>query len=197
MSFLITTVVVAQEEGDTQVKTLLSKYNEIKGFGALDIKMTDVISKRAMIAGAYGGVIVNKQIMLGLGGYGFATNVDISSNATEDIDLEGGYGGLMLGLIIAPREIVHVTLPLFVGAGTFHRVDERFEFAQQITDVTLESSSFAVIEPGLQLEVNISKSVRLNFGASYRYIQGTSLSTIRDKDLSDFAGNVTLKVGKF
>lgn len=181
-----------------QAKTLLNKYNEIKGFGALDIKLTDIASKQAMVIGAYGGVIVNKQVMLGLGGYGFATNTDITRQGGEDITLEGGYGGMMLGFIIAPREIIHVSVPVFLGAGSFHAVSERIDnFNNFPGEVILESSSFAVIEPGLQLELNISRNVRLNLGASYRLIQGSNLQGISDEDLSNFAGNVTMKIGKF
>ena len=66
----VVVIVEAQEnknDDEPQVKTLLGKYNEIKGFGALDFKLTDVASRQALVVGAYGGVIVNKQIMLGLG----------------------------------------------------------------------------------------------------------------------------------
>ncbi len=191
--------VVAQNADDDQyqAKTLLSKYQEIRGFGALDIKLTDLASKQAMVVGAYGGVIVNKQVMLGLGGYGFATNGDVRRGG-EDVAIEGGYGGMMLGFIIAPREVVHLSIPVFIGAGTFHAIDERFDrFNNFSRDIILESSSFAVIEPGLQLELNVTRNVRLNFGASYRLIQGSNLRDISDEDLSDFTGNVTLKIGKF
>ena len=104
---------------------------------------------------------------------------------------------MMLGFIIAPREVVHVTIPLFLGAGSFHAVDERIDLNNFTRDVIIESSSFAVVEPGLQLELNISNNVRLNFGASYRFIQGSNLQGITDDDLSNFAGNITVKIGKF
>lgn len=194
LNLLFVSMYAQEEESEDEVKTLISKFNEVKGFGALEFKGTEVASKGAMVIGAYGGVTVNKQFMIGVGGYGVATNVDVRSSDTEDVDLEGGYGGVMLGFIIAPREVVHVTIPVFIGGGSFHQVNEQFGFDRQINNRT---SSFAVVEPGVQLEVNISKGIRLNFGASYRYIQGTSLGEIRDEDLSGFTGNVTLKIGKF
>ena len=190
---------IAQEidNDEREAKTLLSKYNEIKGFGALDIKLTDIASKQAMVVGAYGGVIVNKQVMLGLGGYGFTSSINVTREGGEEVSLEGGYGGMMLGFIIAPREIVHVTVPLFLGAGSFHTLNEQIDFNNFPREIILESSSFAVIEPGLQLELNISKNVRLNLGASYRLIQGSNLRGIKDADLSNWAGNVTVKIGRF
>ena len=182
----------------SEIKTLISKYNEIKGFGALDFKLTDIASERAMVMGAYGGLIVNKQFILGLGGYGLATDVDFPVSDEIEVDLRGGYGGIMLGYIIAPREVIHVTMPVFIGAGSFHMINERFDFNNFPRDVNLESSSFAVVEPGLQVEVNISKILRLGFGASYRLIQGTDFDAdLSDEDLSGFAGNVTVKIGKF
>ena len=104
---------------------------------------------------------------------------------------------MMLGLILAPREIVHITVPLFIGAGSFSAVNEQLDFNNFVSNVTLETSSFAVVEPGLELELNVSKNVRLNFGASYRLIQGSNLRGVTDSDLSGFAGNVTVKIGKF
>jgi len=180
-------MVLYAQNDDSEVKTLFSKYNEINGFGAVDLKVTDVASKKAMFAGAYGGVIINKQIMLGVGGYGLATNVEVPDNS-DNIDLKGGYGGIILGFIIAPREVIHVTIPLFIGA---------YDFNNFPRDVNLQTSSFVVAEPGLQVEINVSKTVRFGLGGTYRLIQGTHLSGISDEDLSGFAGNITVKIGRF
>ncbi len=165
--------------------------------GAVDFKMTDVASRRAMVAGAYGGVIINKQVILGLGGYGIATNVNTPSLVSEDVHLDGGYAGIILGFLIAPREVVHVAVPVLIGAGTFHKTNKQLDINNFLRKVYLQSSSFAVVEPGLQIELNISKMVRLGFGGSYRYIQGTHLGEITDSDLSNIAGNITVKIGRF
>ncbi|MDA0193801.1 MAG: hypothetical protein O2887_01270 [Bacteroidetes bacterium] len=179
-----------------EVKTLISKYNEVKGFGAVDFKITDVASTRALVAGAYGGVIINKQVILGLGGYGVTTNVDIP-NISEDASLDGGYAGVILGFIIAPREVVHLTIPILIGAGSFHETDRQLDIYNLPRKIYLQSSSFAVVEPGLQIEINISKTVRLGLGGSYRYIQGAHLGEVTDSNLSNFTGNFTVKIGRF
>jgi len=126
-----------------------------------------------------------------------STHVGISRTNVDDIDLRGGYGGLMLGFIIAPREVIHVTIPLFIGAGSFHEIERQYDFNNFPRDVSLLTSSFAVAEPGLQVEINVSKTVRLGVGGNYRLIQGTNFREISDEDLSGFAGNITLKIGRF
>ncbi len=188
----------AQDVSEPEIKTLISKYNEIKGFGAIDFKVTELASETSMMMGAYGGIIVNKQFMLGLGGYGLTTDVGFRTADDRDVDLRGGYGGMMLGFILAPREVVHVSFPVFIGAGSFHMQDERLDFNNFARDVNLESSSFAVVEPGVEIEFNISRLVRLGFGGSYRLIQGSDFrEDLSDQDLSGFAGNISVKIGKF
>ena len=186
-----------------EVKSLLSKNNDITGFGGLDVKVGDFNEERALFTGAYGGVIINRHYILGVAGYGLATSNKFTgtvpgADAPKELDIYGGYGGLMIGGIIAPKSIVHVSLPIVLGVGNIYVSDENFFNNTIDTDFTIDQSTFFVIEPGLAIEANITPSFRISLGASYRMVRGSSLNQpIKDDDLTDFAGLFSLRFGRF
>ena len=193
--FLTSLTVMAQDE---EVNSLFSGNQELKGFGALDLKLTRIVDNTAMVIGAQGGAIVNKSLIVGFAGYGIVSNARVQSNppATE-YDLYGGYGGLVLGFNLLPREVVHLSVPVVVGAGTIHLSDPNFFTYTSDSDFTVEQSTFFVAEPAAYLEFNVTRFFRLGLGASYRYVQGSSFSNLTDEDLSDWTANLQLKFGRF
>lgn len=191
------------DPNNEEIKSLLSKGNDLNGFGGADLRVGDFIGERALIVGAYGGLLINRRYLFGVAGYGLVTNLEfegIVPGQTEPkmLNLHGGYGGIIFGPSIAPKELIHVSIPIFFGAGAFEVVDKNF-FANNLADAefTVENTVFFVVEPGLELEFNISNYFRLGFGASYRYITGTELINISDDDVTGFAGMVSLRFGRF
>ncbi|MGI9544699.1 MAG: hypothetical protein ACR2MX_15665, partial [Cyclobacteriaceae bacterium] len=113
-------IALAQEEGYQvkETKTVLGKNTKARGFGSLDLKVSKLKNDHALLVGAHGGVILDNRFILGLGGYGLTTNVDFEgTDPTGKQYLYGGYGGLVLGAVIAPREMVHIYIPVLIGAG--------------------------------------------------------------------------------
>ena len=188
---------------DDKVKSLLGKGNDLNGFGALDLKVGDFVGERALLAGAYGGFIVNRRYLFGLAGYGLVTNVEFDGSipGQEDVkklNLHGGYGGVLIGVTIAPRELIHVSIPIVLGAGSWEVVDKDF-FVNNPADseFTVENSVFFVVEPGLELEFNITKYFRIGAGATYRYIAGTELDNINDDDTTGINAILSFRFGRF
>ena len=54
-----------------------------------------------------------------------------------------------------------------------------------------------VVEPGANLEFNVTRFFHLGLGASYRYVQGLSMSSLTDEQLLSWAINLNLKFGSF
>jgi len=186
-----------------EVKSLLSKNNDITGFGGLDIKVGDFNKERAVFTGVYGGVIINRHYILGVAGYGLVTSSKFTGNVPgfedqKELDIYGGYGGLMIGGIIAPKSIIHMSVPIILGVGNIYVSDENFFNNTIDTDFTIDQSTFFVIEPGLSIEANITSSFRISLGASYRMVRGSSLNQpIKDDDLTDLTGLFSLRFGRF
>ena len=188
---------------DDKVKSLLGKGNDLNGFGAMDLKIGDFMNERSLLVGAYGGFIINRRYLFGLAGYGLVTNVEFegeipNQGTQKPLNLHGGYGGVLVGFTVAPRELIHLSVPILFGAGAFEVSDNDF-FVNNPADseFTVESSVFFVVEPGLELEFNITKYFRIGAGATYRYITGTELLNVEDEEVSGFTGMISFRFGRF
>ena len=199
---MLQAVTLAASAQDDDVKTLFSKDSEIRGFGAFDMKLTDFHDEKALFLGGYGGVILNKHFMFGGGGYGLTTKNDFEvageNGTTQKLNLYGGYGGLMLGYIIAPKEVIHISFPVLIGAGGVEVTDD----SRPVVDdqrATIERSAFFVVEPTLEIEMNVARFLRIAIGGGYRFIQGVDLdvNNISNDDLSSWTAGISFKAGKF
>lgn len=189
-----------------EVKSLLSKNNDVTGFGGIDVKVGDFNQERALLTGAYGGVIINRHYFLGVAGYGLVTENkfigEVSAfdgiTETKELSIYGGYGGLMIGGIIAPKKAVHINIPVILAAGTLYVSDDNFLTTPQNSDVTVEQTTFFVVEPGMTIEANITPSFRIGLGATYRLARGINLNQqLTDDDFSQFSGLLSLRFGRF
>ena len=63
----------------------------------------------------------------------------------------------------------------------------------------VDNSAAFVVEPGVNLEINLVKFLRFSAGISYRYIYGTKFDVvdITDEDLSNLSFNASFKFGFF
>lgn len=186
----------------SEIKSLLSADNDLAGFGGADLKVGDIKNGRGLIVGGYGGLLINRTYMFGLAGYGLATENEFNGiipggSETKKLNLHMGYAGLMLGATILRKELIHLSVPVLIGAGSVDISDQNFFDNGFDTDFTIESSVFFVVEPGLQLEFNITNFFRIAAGASYRQVQGSDLVNLDDEDLTDWISSVSFRFGKF
>lgn len=175
------------------------------GYGAPEAKFSTINGEFALFLGGRGGVIINNSFIIGIAGYGVVTShkLDdyfISGLPDTNAYLRVGYGGLHLGYIINPHNIVHITTSLLIGGGgaLYTRA-----YSQPEPDYwdkhrfTYESSPFMIVEPGIGAEVNITKFMRFEAGASYRIISFLDLPKTTESDISGLTGYITFKFGKF
>lgn len=181
-----------------QIKSIFSKDTRISGFGAFDIKLTEIKGETTLLTGGHGGVLLNKNIIIGGGGYGIATDNSFTGvNPATTLNVYGGYGGLLIGGIIKPREIVHITIPVLIGAGGVEITDRNFFLGFADNEQTIESSAFFVVEPGIQIELNVTRFFRIGLGGSYRFVEGIDLVNFRDGDMIGYNGEISFSFGGF
>jgi hypothetical protein len=77
-----------------------------------------------------------------------------------------------------------------VGAG-------RLKIAEISSGTNAGSPNFLFAEPGMLIEANVWKYVKLGIGSSYRYTGNVSYNSLNSKDISGFAALVSLKFGVF
>ncbi|PIB37311.1 hypothetical protein BFP72_18790 [Reichenbachiella sp. 5M10] len=190
------------DEEKKEIKSLIHKDNDITGFGSADFKIGSVKEKQSLLVGVHGGMLINKNVMLGLGMYGWAIRPDFvgetNGGTSTKLEMNGGYAGLLLGCKLFPKEIIHISLPVLVGAGNIQALDP-YHFASYYDDrsLTVESSSFFVVDSAAEIEMNISHHFRLAVGAGYRFAHGLDMDNLTDGDLSDFYGMLSIQLGKF
>lgn len=208
--FLLVTLVLvnlamAQEEKpQTEMRTLFGNNDKIShgGYGALLINYSQFDDRDVVLVGARGGWIINHGITLGIGGYGFANQVsfdNLTINGENNLFLSGGYGGLLIEPIIFPMRPVHISIPILIGGGGAAYVNESY-YDNQHEDwnyYTVDASPFFVLEPGIEIEFNVVKFMRIGLGGYYRYTSGLNLQKTGEHIMDGFSGGLSLKFGKF
>lgn len=177
------------------IKTLSGSMNHSGGFGALSFRSTEFNDESLVMAGLRGGWIINRTLGIGFEGHGVIPTTKFENiEAGEEVSLLGGYGGMFLELIFFSNEVVHVTFPASAGAGWlgYHLTDNNV-----IRDHEVDSDVFWYVEPGANLEFNISRNFRLATGLSKRFTQDFELQNTESGAFGKINYYITLKVGGF
>lgn len=189
---------VSERSGDIQ--TLMGKNNTVGGFGAISIGYTELDSRDAFVFGAKGGIVLGHVMSLGLGGVGFFNDAHYDAVSGQDISLAGGYGGFFFEPTVMYKFPVHVSFPILIGAGGVAVVSDNGDDNWDDNYNSEASDAFMVIEPGVEVELNITNFFRFSVGARYRYTSDIDIEPTYDvpKDiLRGFTGGVTFKFGHF
>ena len=165
------------------------------GFGGPVIKYTQIRNEPAVLVGGRGGWIINHTFVIGGGGYGLVNQIeaDYFTNYGEPY-INFGYGGFELEYIIQSDQLLHFSIYTLIGAGG---VNYRDDSQSSWYDWDYNNDEFFVLEPALNVEVNITSFFRINAGASYRYISGLNYNNLQNEDFSGFSGVLTMKFGSF
>lgn len=203
---------IAQTSDEAPMRTLLGGDKKLHhgGWGAPTTHYTRIMDQDALLVGARGAWIIDHRVSIGLAGQGLVTPVANSAYDAHLIEqgevllrrssLYMGYGGLLIEPVIAYRSPVHITLPVIVGAGgvTYgygSRLPEDFD--PLTYDDRYDAQAFFVVEPGIELEMNIIPLLRVGIGASYRYTTDLDLPATPKDALHGLNAGISVKVGRF
>ena len=212
---------------DTQPSTSSTTTNEIKtifgnGTGTNKIPLGYFIEldggyshfghKSVLLPGISMGIILNHHWTIGLtgnfidkpqGSHDHHADNDSTGNRKHRASLHGGYGGLLLEYTLFPQSKIHVSFPLTIGSGfVSHSHHESLsDSASSQNDWTHHKDShgdhFFVIEPGVKLEFNVVKHMRVGLGISYRFSPERNHLVSSPDLLNQLTGKLSLGFGKF
>jgi hypothetical protein len=199
IAVLFSTVLVAQQG---KVKTLFnSNLKSSGGYGAITNKFTKVRGEYANLSGLYGGWYINHKFMVGVGVAASTNNITVpsqfSTNTINKRTYQYGQFGLMTEYVLNSDKPIHLVLQAFGGAGFTLQYLRNTWYSGGNDAYTSDENWFTVVEPGVQLEMNLFKWMRFSPGISYRATFGSDGAGVKDKDLSGLSYNATLKFGKF
>ncbi len=207
-SAIMVLVLIVSASALAQEETLLGSTEiEHGGYGAVVVKYTTVNNKAGVLVGARGGWIINHTFSIGLAGYGLANNVrahTVGLFGQEYVNL--GYGGLDLEYVVNSDHLIHFSVHSLFGAGAVG-----FRHAWEAEDNNWDDmwggdydhnwyhqyDTFFVVEPGVNVDMNVTSWFRMSLGASYRYVSGVSSGATTSKDISGPSGMLTFRFGSF
>jgi hypothetical protein len=100
------------------------------------------------------------------------------------------YGGFEMEYIHKSDKLTHWTVHTLIGGGTARlRVHDPRS--------TLESGRFYIVEPSLNVDVNITTWFRIGVGGGYRIVFGLDLEEVTSSDLCGPSGLIIFKFGSF
>jgi hypothetical protein len=186
-----------------EIQTVFKNSHATGGYGAITNKFTYIGGDFANMVGVYGGVYLNHRFMIGLGAMAVTNDIRVpeeySALPGTPMSYEYGQVGMVNEYMFGSNKAFHVGFSLFTGAGftlQYQRHDDWEEFDDSDHEI-YDTNWFFVAEPGLQVEVNLTRWMRFSPGVSYRFAYGSDAEGLTDRDLRDINYNVSLKFGKF
>lgn len=184
----------ADKESD-EIKTL-SKNNHNGGFFGITFKTSRFNQEPMVSLGFRTGWIIGRTLGVGFEAHGFVPTAKFDNiYMGNEVIAIGGYGGMFLEPILFSNQIVHITFPVAAGSGWFgyHEDWEGNPEPAQLLDEDL----YWYLEPGVSVELNISKNFRLAVGASERFTEELELPNTPSSAFNGRNYFFTLKFGKF
>ncbi len=169
------------------------------GYGGFGAGYTWLDDKDAVTTSGRGAWIIGHGLAIGFSGTGFMNSFHYDPIVDADINLTGGYGGLLIEPILLGRFPIHLSFPVVAGLGgiaytqTHWTGDPRDFQSSWIEDY----DSYLILEPGVEVELNILTFFRMSIGLSYRMTSEINLMNTSPDVLDGFSGGICFKFGKF
>jgi hypothetical protein len=173
-------------------RTLLNRNVSFTEVISPEVKLNSIQGDIGTLIGLYGGPMINNTLLIGACG-----GVNLGHPRVNY-----GYFGGILQYVFRPEEMVHFSSQLVLAYGTTKDYeDTKTGLLDNFWNIS--GASFFLMEPGINLEVNITSRMILVLGASYRYVSGLnensediSRTHVTNKDMSGVNFNISLKFCK-
>lgn len=193
----VTTLLLANLAQAQQIETLSgrrgNKPSQLGAYGALQGKLSAIDGKLAVMTGGYGGVFLNKKILLGAGAYSLANKMKV--NGSGDREWGFWYTGGVFEYVHNSDKLFHWSAGALIGGGG---ISDREDIDDDKgRDRVHASNAVFVAEPFVNAELNITPYIRLIAGGTYRRVFGAGNVGITDNKLSAPSFHLGIKAGIF
>ena len=157
-----------------------------------EIKINSIQGDIGTLVGIYGGALIDRSLLIGISG-----GVNLGHPRVNY-----GYFGGILQYINRPEKMVHLSGQLLIAYGTAKDYENpKSGLLDNFWNIS--GAQFFLLEPGLNLELNLGIRLTLVTGMSYRYVSGlnerdenVSITHVTNRDLSGVNFTIGLKFGK-
>jgi hypothetical protein len=186
-------------------RTIFGNNTSNGAYGSFSMGYTRIGDYHGFLSGYKGAWITGHSLAIGVAGNAFVTELDAAIFPYSDYSvLAGGYGGLLVEPIIFGMKPVHFSFPVILGAGAvFFDTGYYNDYNSHPTNI----EPYFVVEPGLEIEMNICRFFRIGVGGSYRFTTDVDLQytnflgleqqILSSNDMCNFNTYISFKFGKF
>lgn len=189
-----------EKQKSPEIQTLFGR-NRISsgGYGGFGVGYSTIDNRDAIITTARGAWVIGHGLALGVAGTGFMNSFEYDPILDSDVNLAGGYGGLLVEPILLGRFPIHLSFPTIAGIGGVAYTQSQWtNDPWGYQEAWIEDyANFIVFEPGVELEFNVLKFFRFAVGVSYRMTSEINLINTSPEALNGLSGGMTFKFGKF
>lgn len=172
-------------------------------FLAPEIKYSALYGKGELYGGLKGALLFNHHYAFGLSFGSFVTeavaNGPGSQGDTTGLNTVMMYGGFYLDYVTSFNAPVQISFPTIIGGGGVLLLEKMppNPVSGIIDEKLVEGGVYFVVEPAINLEINLTRAIRIGIGGGYRFIINSDLERFSNKDLSAPTLNFNIKFGTY
>lgn len=163
-------LVFGSAQAQTETQSLLGN-GRVQSWGIVvnpQVQYAEVLGASTFFANLKAGVVFNHKWVWGLHAGQSLMKIPRYNDLTMMTEnLEFTQGGMYVEYRLFPHKLVHVSIPINVGVLQTESENE-FNGPWGVEEMEREYTNF-YLEPGLNIELNVSKFVKFQVGASYRF----------------------------
>jgi len=191
-----TIAVTTTAQTNEEAKTFFGNgKQEIGYFVSPSCQFGNIAGSTAIMTGIGAGILFNNKYYLGLNYKFIATENTPVGEIDNRFYLDQRYGGVRFEYALQPEKVVHFNFPVEFGVGETE-LDLKDSFEDEGT-VPTDDAWFAYLEPGVALEINLHKYVKINISGGYRFVSNVSFRNLTEKNLAGITCSAGLKIGIF
>ncbi|MBL7816832.1 MAG: hypothetical protein JNL70_17555 [Saprospiraceae bacterium] len=202
MTLLIVSLIgQSQAQDTTQTLLKLIKPQTLGLYIAPEMGYGQVRGSLTNIGGMSGMLIVNKKWAIGLTSQ-MVTSRNFVPSAISPNYMRAAWMGGKIEYTLKPDKLMHVSFPLMVGMGRASADSLTYKWGRRDDwyDVrNANSSRFVVVQPGINVEMNLIRFAKLYVGASYRlsFLTDDATTLLPANSLQGYDIHAGLRLGLF
>jgi hypothetical protein len=192
MVILVCLSAEASAQEQDSIKALFRSDVKVSEIWTPEVKINSIQGDVGTLIGFYGGALFNRTFLLGISG-----GVNLSHPTVNY-----GYFGAVGQYIYKPASLWHCSGQMLLAYGSTKDYENpKSGLLDNFWNIS--GASFFLLEPGINLELNLSRRLTLVTGISYRYVTGldennenVEITHVTNRDLSGINFNIGLKFNK-
>ncbi|MBN2213007.1 MAG: hypothetical protein JW723_02080 [Bacteroidales bacterium] len=201
--FLLLIIIPHSVLGQKETKHLFGKDRpaEWSLFIAPEVRYSSLFNTGVVYGGVKGALLFDHHYAFGFSVGGFLTEALTEAPGTtgEIVGLNEVmiYGGFYFDYVTTFNSPVQISFPTLIGGGGILLLEktEPNPVSGIVDEKLVEGGIYFVVEPAINMEINLTRVIRIGLGGGYRFIVNSDLERFTDKDLAAPFVNMNIKFG--